>query len=563
MWYNARPYADKIIKNTKNEGGGMFIRDPNNITQLQAMSHQLPPMNILVCAENFYDGIGDFRNAIDAYRDIKKIAPNHHVKLMVACAADQLQQIITLATFVSPGSQCLTIDVSKLNTDHYSAVDMTKEDIIFFTYEDKNNRSVCAAAQDIIAHYPAIHEFIRHANFVLHVSLDVTDSVMVAFFDFLPDNCSIYSVVEYSLRSGVVTDLYPGTIPLKFSLYGDNPIKQVGMGIRSESSNFISANEVGLKLNSTIYEGSDGCPSNNKAALLGMLSPTILAAIMGAPNHQVITEEMIKSYVNNKLLAVASIKGASSGCHLAYALLGLAQSKNAHHIDLVMMPESRAAYWRYDLSGLTVIVKPQDSDKIETFGTGNITLRVIAPTNMINPRDMEVLFMASDMVAASGDNAVSDMLSSKKIPFIAPLGFKEAFVKSIIDYMSSVGCDVLAGYYRLMMTLCGVPVSLLEQADITTQGQCLRKYMADNAEKIGIEAGKFAASLFANKSIEPYFTGMLNEVFVKQQQKLVLTKQTVTTPSAAGFFSSAQNDAGIQHYAAEESAGVAKRVANA
>jgi len=340
----------------------LFLRNPSEIARLKdQFSHLKQSTNIIVCAENMNDGIGDFRNAADAFRDIKKIAPNHHVKLIVIAELEQLEKIIALAKFVSPESAS-NIAIIYLNSPekNQTDVDIAKSDILFFIASKIPLKDYKDKFQNALLNNDSICNFLKNTYFVLNVSVCLNISNIDPLLRMLPNNCKINSIVEYGMGSRPALR-YPCKL---FS--GENIAHEVSMGIRLNTP---PTGEVGIKLNHGIYMHSLGSDKKDKVTLLESLSQNLLGKIMGLPDNTSINEKMRKEYFSNKLLAVGYTKGEVSCVYFSYVLLGLAQNKKVTHIDLIMRKDTPEHYQTlYDLSNFTIIVINENSNDIEKYG---------------------------------------------------------------------------------------------------------------------------------------------------------------------------------------------------
>ncbi len=72
------------------------IEDQDNVNLLCRGFNKIPTTNIVVCTYNFKDGVGDFKNGLDAFFTLKQIAPKHTIKIIAYTDPLQLDNLIKM-----------------------------------------------------------------------------------------------------------------------------------------------------------------------------------------------------------------------------------------------------------------------------------------------------------------------------------------------------------------------------------------------------------------------------------------------------------------------------------
>lgn len=508
----------------------MFIKDEeidkNEVTKkIYENFNNLPQTNIIVCTHNMSDGIGDFIHALHAFNDIKRIGSKHKIKLIVNTHLSRLGMIIKVLTLNFPeetqGTRWIAVSLDdqipeliEKNIKNIIDVDIDLIDIVLACNSQIN--SPIKLESNL-----SIKNFLQNTYFILNVSTRFNESIIYHSLDLVPKNCQIHSFLEY----------------YQFRL------SNVSCGIHEKSMG-IQENEIGLKLRSSLFNRAKGYGETNKTLVLRELSPTILAKIMGVePNEFItITDEQVKRHFSNKLLAIGYLNNTSKHApsYFFHVLLGFAQCKNIHHIDVILPNGKPEPYENInDLSDFTIKV----SDK--QYGQGPITLNIIT-LDMISFRDMDILVSASDCVAGSGDNSFSDAFACKQIPFFSLAIYKMTAMEYLIDYIDNLSEDkknsfrLLKNYFELL----NKSIHPRFEYEIDKTKVALTEFMKKNAEQLGYEAKKFGEHLYQYKHVENYFSAMIKDV----TQKLA----PIQASSALGQFGLLPKPPETRHFAPED-----------
>ncbi|MBX3708264.1 MAG: hypothetical protein KIT56_03455 [Gammaproteobacteria bacterium] len=588
----------------------MFLRENTpQSNELRNSLNQLPSTNILVCSYNVGDGVGDFRNAIDAYCAMQLVAEQHKIKLISLVTKNKLEAVLKIKQYNLPNETHCVVDLTQANGGS-NTIEESNIILICVSSDDQIQAENRDSIKKNIQLPERIRTFLEETYLVINIATPIR--YMDFLLDSLPKNCFIKSILEYS-----------STMPEQNkTIFSSKNIQETSMGILPH--------QAGLKLNADLYTRS-----SNHEKIDVLLSLQRLPEIMCLTDKTTkIDKQMASDYFSNKLLAVGYTQGLYGNLLFSYVLSGLAKNKKIQHIDVIGSADLSVIYKRfYENTDFKIIYYPNhyrfhflskmpdkiddsykdsyiivkdpsyfelsstgeakifrvkkygeheeikihdqdefrkllketmkdsemDSSKnnlaltveqtnkllaittgqifpIETVcGKGDKTLRIIPLAGTSN-QDLEKLMLAADCVAGSGDNSMSDMLSSKKFPFVSILRHKHTFIAELTDLMRKEGLIILADYFSLLSVVGKETDVILGHAlnnpDLMILGGTkLMLFVEKHALTIEKEIALFSDILYNKYNVEQYFVSMLHE-FVQEQNK----DQSLNMSSTLGFF---------------------------
>jgi len=373
------------------------------------------PFVFLVSGSNSSDGIGDFIHIYDFFKYYKnQFSDDHRIKVKGMCQLwdDKLKIIKNIY------GQDFFEETKEQNFDRFWKM----KSGTFGKYEI-NDEEKFHAEKDFVMHsYP--EKYINYGimpPFGIDSEAIINVSVPICFGWSSPstgdllarskDGTYIHSILEY------------GKYNKDIKVHEKN-VPQQSMGVLND--------QVGIKFDPLLVNASN-LTNEEKILLLNTID-----------NKKIITVLQNDLYNSNAFLCCGYIQSESSSHDFAKLSATLSNehqniylfiNKNHFHDgDKLKIDEKFVNYLKKINIGQIELIDNEGNilNKIIIDDCSEKMLRLVDFSG-ISENDKKILLSLSECVAASGDNSISEMIATKKFPFLAVPSWKKMFVNQIIE----------------------------------------------------------------------------------------------------------------------------------
>lgn len=460
MWLPPAKNLEAAIKNCVStrmsdpEQVKQFTKDLAEVFQLIAKTQTV---NILLTSYNVPDGTGDFSNLIDFYSMTKNVfnnIPGISVKVIALVSKNKLDGALRLLPDHFDRNNNLYIH--DIDTKTFYGQKATQNEIVIISCNLGKHPSQLNMdeIEKLLSTSGSLQAFFQKANFVLNIAtpFQCTNNI---FLRYLNANCLIRSLLEYAPPSDI------RGFPLNTNIYVED-----SMGFREQ--------DAGIKFNEKIVALSNQTP-HEKATLLKKLDNMLLRNLLLSledrekESHPLTPEQ----YAQSTYLGVGYLQKTEKNQSTNYTnnfVLLLAATTDKKNIDAIINTDL------LDLRGIIELLTQYGIKQVQTYnelnklpveqalqGNGNKILRIFKFSGLTN-NDVILLYSAANVTAGSGDNSLSNVISSQAFPFFGVLRHKIETFDALINYIAQSKCDPnnILQKYLLFMKMRRIRTDIIE-----------------------------------------------------------------------------------------------------
>lgn len=408
---------------------------------VEAMSeinkHSTTPITIITTSFNARDGIGDFVNQVDFTEWLWNIL-NAYENIQISSISILEQKKFALATRLMPEHARATPSVVVRRTENFPLGHVSS----------RSETILCDYNIDL--NHPFLREKLAQADCIINVA---------RFFWVEPSLCTLLSLIPrrcFTVSRGEYGPLGRKDGTNEAKIYYENC-----MGVR--------ATETGIKIYSALAQRCAATQTlERKAQLLRNFDNTLLT-------KSLLNGESAVAYLNNHGFAFGYIQDKVYAIVFARLMIAKSADKQAGItlvVDLThfstLVQEERLLKQLIE-SGYSNVKTINNDGTVKSEITldsaiGNKTLTLVEFRGT-SPHDKDYMIAMSDMVAGSGNSSFSEMISSRRFPFIQPIRHVMHFYIAFIDAIKAIdhpSAQALVAYLTLNIKL------LLSEEDIAT-----------------------------------------------------------------------------------------------